>query len=173
MLTAIHPEADDDIDAIRAVNVAAFGQAAEADLVDALRSSGDVLLSLVACPGDGDDVVGHILFSRVTIGREHADPIPAVALAPMAVLPWWQKQGVGSQLVVAGLDQLRERGERIVIVLGHPPFYPRFGFSAALARPLQSAYSNAGDAWMALELVPGALTDVHGVVTYPAAFAGV
>ena len=97
--------------------------------------------------------------------------LPALALAPMAVLPEWQRQGIGSMLVRAGLDLCREAGHEIVIVLGHPEFYPRFGFSADLARPLTSPYSSAGDAWMALELVPGALRRVAGEVRYPLPFS--
>src|SRR5690606_22745960 len=91
--------------------------------------------------------------------------VPALALAPMAVLPEFQRQGIGSELVRRGLDVCREQGHRIVIVLGHPDFYPRFGFSSDLAQPLLSPFS--GEAWMALELVPGALEGVAGRVEYP------
>ncbi|HTU26933.1 MAG TPA: N-acetyltransferase, partial [Pirellulales bacterium] len=89
--------------------------------------------------------------------------LPALALAPMAVLPQFQRHGVGSELSRRGIDLCREQGHKIVIVLGHPGFYPRFGFSAELARPLLSPFS--GKPWMALELVKGSLKDVAGSET--------
>jgi len=94
--------------------------------------------------------------------------IAAVSLAPMAVLPERQGQQIGSELVRRGLAELRARGERIVIVLGHEHYYPRFGFSSEMARSLQSPFPP--DAFMALELVEGALAGIRGVVRYPAAF---
>jgi putative acetyltransferase len=94
-----------------------------------------------------------------------------LALAPMAVLPAFQKQGIGSALVRNGLELCRELGHRIVIVLGHPNFYPRFGFSAKLAEALSSPFGG-GESWMALELAPGALGGVAGRVQYPPPFSG-
>ena len=160
----VRPEGDGDFGAIRTVNREAFGTVAEADLVDALRANGDAALSLVA--EDDSGVVGHILFSHLPI-RTTARDVAAVALAPMSVLPRWQRRGVGSALVRAGLDLCREAGREAVVVLGHPAYYPRFGFSARLAEPLQAPFS--GPAFMALELVPGALT-AGGAVRYPSAF---
>ena len=145
--------------AIRAVNQAAFGTSEEADLIDVLRADGSTLLSLVA----GAPVAGHILFSRMWIAAT-----PTVALAPVAVEPEQQCQGIGSQLIRHGLQLLRERGERIVIVVGHPAYYPRFGFSQEKAAALEHTFSR--EAFMALELVPGALEGVSGPVTYPPAF---
>ena len=160
----VRPEGGADLDAIRTVNREAFGTMAEADLVDALRANGDAALSLVAESDSG--VVGHILFSHLPIRASTRD-VAAVALAPMSVLPQWHRRGVGSALVRAGLDRCREAGFEAVVVLGHPAYYPRFGFSARLAEPLQAPFS--GSAFMALELVPGALS-AGGVVGYPAAF---
>lgn len=151
--------------AVRAINEAAFGRADEADLVDKLRSEGVVLLSLVA--EVEKRIAGHILFSRMWI-ETAAGPIPAVALAPMAVLPEHQRRGIGGRLIRHGLELLRRRGERIVIVLGHPDYYPRFGFSCEKACSLESPYPP--DAFMAMELSPGALDGVQGKVKYPAAF---
>jgi putative acetyltransferase len=94
--------------------------------------------------------------------------IPAAALAPLAVAPARQRRGIGSALVRRGLDVCRERGRAAVIVLGHPSYYPRFGFSAALARGFRAPY--AGEAFMALELTPGALAAGAGDVRYPKAF---
>jgi len=150
---------------IHAVNSAAFGRPDEADLVDALRAEGAVLLSLVA-EREGQ-VVGHILFSRMWI-ETAAGEVPAVSLAPMVVLPAHQRRGIGERLVRHGLDLLRERGERIVVVLGHPGYYPRFGFSAGQAGALESPFRR--EAFMALELTPGALNGICGKVKYPAAF---
>lgn len=158
-------EQDADRSAIRLVNQAAFGTSEEADLVDALRADGVVLRSAVA--ETAGDVVGHVLFSRMWIDTAHA-AIDAVALAPVAVLPSHQRQGVGDRLIRFGLAALREAGERIVLVVGHPPYYPRFGFSTALASGIDSPFPV--DAFMALELVPGALDGVRGRVHYPSAF---
>jgi putative acetyltransferase len=162
----VRPEREADLPAIRTVNNEAFGGNSEARLVDALRSGGYARQSLVA-EHEGS-VIGHILFSALEIQTKDGI-VPALALAPMAVLPGWQRQGIGSQLIRAGLDACRQQGHRIVIVLGHPEFYARFGFSTDLARPLLSPY--AGPAWMALELQPGALKGVAGQVVYPPPFA--
>ena len=164
-MRSIRPESTADLDAIRQVNQLAFGREDEAQLVDALRDSGHVRISLVA-EQDGE-IVGHILFSQLVIITD-GGATPALALAPMAVMPKAQRRGIGSALVRRGLDACREQGHRIVLVLGHPEYYPRFGFSAALARPLQSPFS--GDAWMALALVPEALDGVVGRVEYPPPF---
>lgn len=161
----VRPETSSDYPAIRHVNEAAFSGAAEAGIVEALRTEDAVLLSVVA--ESAGTVVGHILFSRMSIVTPSAS-IPAVALAPLAVRPSHQRQGIGGKLVRHGLSRLHEMGERIVIVVGHPAYYPRFGFSTALARSLQSPFKS--EVFMALELSPGALTGVHGHVKYPAAF---
>jgi putative acetyltransferase len=154
-----------DTPAIRSINEDAFGRPDEADLVDSLRGEGAVLGSLVA--EIQDQVVGHILFSRMWIDMVDG-PVPAVALAPMAVLTEYQRQGIGQRLVRHGLDLMRSQGERIVIVLGHPDYYPRFGFSVEKARHLESPFPP--EAFMALELMPGALIGVQGKVRYAEAF---
>ena len=157
----IRDEAAADRDAVHSVNVDAFGRPDEAELIENLRAEGAVLCSLVA--EEHGRVVGHILFTRMWV-----DAIPAVALAPMAVLTQYQRKGVGQLLVHRGLDFLRERGERIVIVLGHPRYYPRFGFSVEMARDLESPFPP--EAYMAMELQPGALAGIRGKVRYAAAF---
>jgi putative acetyltransferase len=154
-----------DRDAIRLVNEAAFGRPDEADLVDRLRTEGAVLASFVA--ERDNQTVGHILFSRMLIDTP-SGPAPAVALAPMAVAPEHQRLGVGGGLIRHGLDWLRGRGEQVVIVLGHPEYYPRFGFSSVRARALESPFPT--EAFMALELSPGALDGLRGLVRYPNAF---
>jgi putative acetyltransferase len=161
----IRPETPDDHAAIREINRLAFGQDDEGLLVDALREQGYARLSLVAV--ERDRPVGHILFSDLPILTPEG-MVPALSLAPLAVVPAHQRRGIGSALVRHGLDACAEQGHTIVIVLGHPWFYPRFGFSAALAGPLRSPFS--GDAFMAAELVPGALAGVVGEVRYPPPF---
>jgi putative acetyltransferase len=149
---------------IRAVNEAAFGGSEEADLVDQLRD-GQALISLVAECESG--IVGHILFSRMWI-KTPSNLVPAVALAPVAVLPEHQRKGIGQSLIMHGLELLKNQGERIVVVVGHTDYYPRFGFSSAKATPLESPFPR--EVFMALELVDGALEGVHGAVIYPTAF---
>lgn len=151
--------------AIRSVNQAAFGGAEEADLVDNLRSDENMLISLVA---ELDrEIVGHVLFSRMWI-ETPGGMVPAVALAPVAVLPQHQRQKIGGTLIVKGLELLRARSERIVIVVGHPDYYPRFGFSQRQACLLESPFPR--EAFLAMELSPGALGGIRGKVVYPAAF---
>ncbi|HXR97725.1 MAG TPA: N-acetyltransferase [Terriglobales bacterium] len=154
--------------AIRVVNEAAFGGSEEADLVDQLRGDEHALLSLVALMADGQrGVVGHILFSRMWI-KTTRGLVSAVALAPVAVLPGFQRHGIGGRLIEHGLDVLRSQGERIVIVVGHPDYYHRFGFSTDKTVLLEAPFPR--EAFMALELSDGALDGVAGPVVYHPAF---
>lgn len=166
MKITIRRESPTDFASVRNLHREAFKSEVEGMLVDELRECDKRCISLIA--EDGGLVVGHVLFSSVTI-RTDAKSIRVQSLAPMAVLPVWQRKGIGSQLVQAGLDECRRQGETIVLVLGHPDFYPRFGFSATLAAPLESPFGS-GPAWMALELVPGALSEIVGRVQYPPPF---
>jgi len=160
MTVEIRPEANEDRKNVWNVNRAAFEAEDEANLVNALRDGGFVEVSLVA--EVGDEIVGHILFTKLAVNTKFG-AVDAVSLAPMAVLPSHQRQGIGSQLVEAGLEACRVKRHNIIAVLGHPEFYPRFGFSAELALPLESPFGG-GEAWMAMELVPGALEGVVGKV---------
>lgn len=159
------PDSQDDRDGIRSVNAAAFGRVDEADLVDKLRAGAHALISLVAVLDRS--VVGHIMFNRMWI-KTPAGLVSAVSLAPVAVLPEHQRQGIGGLLIQHGLELLRTRGESIVIVLGHPEYYLRFGFSTAKAKLLESPFPP--EAFMAMELSPGALDGIQGEVIYPPAF---
>lgn len=163
----IRPEQPDDIAAIRQVNERAFDGPTEADLVDLLRAHGKVTLSLVAV--QDAQVVGHILFSPVVI-EATGKSVAAVGLAPMAVLPEWQNQGVGSRLVRAGLEECRRLGHRAAVVLGHANYYPRFGFAPARRFHIRSEYDVPDDVFMAMELEPGALAACAGTAKYQAEF---
>jgi putative acetyltransferase len=162
---SIRPETSEDLDHIRTVHRLAFGRDDEARLVDALRAQGYTRLSLVA-DLEGR-VVGHVLFSDLPIVTPQGT-IPSLSLAPLAVIPEHQRQGIGSTLVREGLRICAKQEHRIVIVLGHPHYYPRFGFSARLAERLKAPFS--GEAFMALELLPRALAGVDGEVRYPPPF---
>ena len=165
MRQLIREEQPGDWQQVRKVNEVAFERSDEADLIDRLRQEGVVLLSLVA--ELDSQIVGHIMFSRMTVETAQG-PVAAVSLAPMAVLLDRQRRQIGSQLVRRGLTTLRERGERIVIVLGHKEYYPRFGFTPENARYLASPFPP--EAFMALQLVNGALDGLRGTVKYPSAF---
>jgi putative acetyltransferase len=155
-----------DDDAIRHLNDAAFGGPAESKLIADLRAAGLADIELVAL-ADGD-VAGHILFSALSV-RSDGRAVDALALAPMAVRPDRQRAGIGTALVRAGLEVARSGKWRAVIVLGHPSYYPRFGFSAERARRLKAPFR--GDSFMALELVPGALDGRDVKVLYPPPFS--
>ena len=170
-----------DVAAIHRVNLLAFGGPGEAALVDHLRVHGKLRISLVA--EQGGEVVGHIAFSPVRFidedaaGRPQARPAsPAGAgglgIGPMAVAPEHQRRGVGGHLMRAGLERCRAQGVPWVIVLGHPGYYPRFGFTPASGFGVRCAYPAPDEAFMALELVPGALRGVAGTAHYEPEFDG-
>ena len=163
----IRPEKPEDIPAIRIVNERAFGGATEADLVDALRRNGKATISLVA--EDDGRVVGHILFSQVTIEASERE-LAGVGLAPMSVIPERQNQRIGSLLVKEGLRRCREEGHRFVVALGHPNYYPRFGFVPAGRFGIKSEYDVADEVFMVMELREGALRGCAGMVKYQPEF---
>jgi len=163
----IRREAPEDFDAIRHVNEQAFGRAVEADLVDHLRSRGVLTISLVATQ-DGE-IVGHIAFSPVAVESGPAS-FEAITLAPIAVLPAHQRQGIGSQLVRAGLEECRQLGHEIVVVVGHPEYYPRFGFAPGKPRGIGCEFEAPDEAWMVLELREGALAGRDGIVKFQPEF---
>jgi putative acetyltransferase len=163
----IRREQPQDVLEIHYVNESAFGRPDEADIVDQLRARDAVALSLVAV--EETRVIGHILFSPVIIGSS-SETIAAVGLAPMAVLPKYQNSGIGSQLVRSGLEECRRGGFAAVVVLGHPHFYPRFGFVPATTFGLRSEYKVPDDVFMAIELLPGALAGSGSLVKYQPEF---
>lgn len=166
-MVIIRPEKAEDFPHVHRVNALAFAREDEARLVEKLRDV-EPLISLVA-ESDGQ-VIGHILFSPMTFENKESD---FLGLAPMAVLPEFQNQGVGSMLAREGLRIANEQGFAAVFVLGHPEYYPRFGFAAARTKGFYSEYDVPDEAFMVLELEAGALDDKQGLVKYRPEFAGV
>lgn len=162
----IRPATPSHVAAIRTVESVAFGREDEARLVDRLRDDGDIVAELVATTGK-DVVVGHVAFSHLPVLSADGRVAHAAALAPLAVLPQHRRAGIGAALVKAGLALCGAQGIAGVVVLGDPAYYARFGFSSALARHLRAPFS--GEAFMALELMPGALRG-DGEVRYAKAF---
>jgi putative acetyltransferase len=155
-----------DVPTIRTVNLTAFDSAAEADIVDVLRSDAHNVISLVA-EEDGE-LVGHIMFSPVQVVG--APDLQAMALAPMAVIPQQQRAGFGSALVRAGLEECRRAGVAAVFVVGHHSYYPRFGFTAGSKLGFECEFDVPDDAFMVVELLPGALAGRSGTVHFHGAF---
>ena len=165
----IRAEKGNDQGAVYAVNASAFETSSEANLVDALREQAHPVISLVAEKNEA--VVGHIMFSPVSLSGHPA--LKIMGLAPMAVAPEYQCNGIGSALVRAGLEQCKQLGFATVVVLGHPGYYPRFGFSPSSRFGIDSEYDVPEDVFMAMELQPGILNGKTGRVKYHAAFSNV
>ncbi|MEE9554589.1 MAG: N-acetyltransferase [candidate division Zixibacteria bacterium] len=163
----IRSEQSSDIEEIRRINIEAFGSEPEADLVEALRDSGIPLISLVA--EKDDELIGHILFSPVSIEPENAD-VRIAGLAPMAVATAFQNREIGSKLVEEGLKRCKLAGYVAVVVLGHPNYYPKFGFIPSVKYGIKSEYDVSSDVFMVIELVDGVLAECGGIVRYHEAF---
>ena len=164
----IREEQLQDAQDIREVNLAAFGQPDEAGIVDKLRLNCDELLSLVAVMGGR--IVGHILFSPVTIGQEGRTFI-GMGLAPMAVLPEYQRRGLGAELIRVAIERLRERECPFVIVLGHADYYPRFGFEPASRQGIRCEWDVPDEAFMILILDAQTMQTVSGLAKYRPEFS--
>lgn len=163
-MTKICFEKPEDIAFIHSVNEQAFGRVSEAKLVDTLRLACTDHLSLVA--DDNGSIIGHLMFTPVVVtdGKQKTE---GMGLAPMAVLPSKQRQGIGAQLVDTGLQILKEKGYPFVIVLGHPEYYPRFGFQAASGRNIRTQWDGVPDeAFMILVMDHEAMQNVSGVATF-------
>ncbi len=168
----VRAESESDHDAIDRVHRLAFGQANEGRLVRAPRCFPEFVPDLSLVAEAERAIVGHILFTPIHI-RESTLAIPALALAPMAVLPDWQRRGVGSSLVKDGIDRCRRLGHAWIIVLGHSEYYPRFGFVPASGFGIRAPFPVSDDAFMAMALQPHAFAECAGVVEYPPAFSDV
>jgi putative acetyltransferase len=163
LMMEIRAEQPEDRDAVRQVNMTAFGRESEADLVDRLRDV-ESTVSLVAV--DRDRVVGHILFSPVAIEGECQCEGSILGLAPLAVMPKAQRKGVGAMLIRQGLEVCVQMGVVAIVVLGAPRYYQRFGFRAAKEQGLRCEYEGSDESFMVLELVPDALKKCVGLVRY-------
>ena len=161
----IREETGDDAPKVAALTRATFGGDYEVSLIEKSRAARLVIASLVAVQQGA--AVGHVLFSELAV-EVNERRVKAAALAPMAVRSDRRRLGIGSQLFEAGLEMLRDRGYQAVIVLGHPDYYSRFGFSPALTASLVTPFG--GKAFMGLELVHGSLSGRRGSIAYPEAF---
>jgi putative acetyltransferase len=164
----IRKEQPEDLSGIYSVVEQAFGQRDEADLVNLLRENGKAVISLVATADE--HIVGHILFSPVSL-ESCSQTTAVIGLAPLAVVEEFQNQGIGSRLTEAGLEECRRLGYDAVVVLGHPNYYPRFGFVPAVRYGIKSEYDVADEVFMILELREGALVGCSGTVKYQPEFA--
>ena len=174
MTITIRPEQPGDAPQVRTVNLRAFGQPLEADLVDTLRRTCDDRLSLVATRGDA--IIGHILFTPVTIDGQDsvAGAVAGMGLAPMAVVPDQQRRGIGGRLVTRGLEILAGRACPFVVVVGHPDYYPRFGFERASAHRLHCQWDGVpDDAFMVRVLDAQTMARVSGLARYREEFDAV
>jgi len=166
-LLTIRPEIPEDQASIHCVNQEAFGRNQEADLVDKLRRRGVLAISLVAVLDTA--VVGHIAFSPVEITSGESS-FEALALGPLAVLLAHQNKGIGSQLVTAGLEECGRLGHEIIMLVGHPNYYPRFGFVPAYPKGIECEFEVPDEAWMMAELKQGALAGRQGKVRFQPEF---
>jgi putative acetyltransferase len=166
----IRLEQPGDIDGIRDINEKAFGQSREANIVDNLRKNCEDVVSLVAL--EKKKIAGHVLFSPVIIEGRHGT-VKGMGLAPMAVLPEFQRQGIGSQLVNAGIEHLRKIKCPFILVLGHPDYYPRFGFEQASRFGIKSQWEGIPDnVFMILWLDASMINRISGIAKYRREFVG-
>ncbi|NQE32744.1 GNAT family N-acetyltransferase [Microcoleus asticus] len=164
----IRTEKPEDLEAVRQVNIAAFGRENEANLVDRLRGIA-ATFSFVAV--QSDRIVGQLFFSPVAVAGKCSSNLSILGLAPVAVLPEYQRQGVGTLLIQQGLEECRRSRFQAVVVLGDPDFYSRFGFVPASSKSLKCEYDVPDEAFMVLELESGALQDCSGTVKYRSEFS--
>jgi putative acetyltransferase len=156
VMVVIREEQQGDIAAIREVNDRAFGQTQEGEIIEELRGSCKELVSLVAT--EGEKIVGHILFSPAIIESD-GEEVNGMGLAPMAVLPEYQRKGVGAMLVQKGIEKIREMGYPFIIVLGHAEYYRRFGFEQASIYGIKSQWDVPDAAFMVMILDSGIMSD--------------
>lgn len=168
MTITIRQEMPGDASTIRRLNEAAFGQTDEADLVDALRKNCDDLLSLVAV--EGDEIVGHALWSPANI-ESGKTVTKGMGLGPVGVLPKFQRKGIGTALINEGIGLLRSRACPFIMVLGHPAYYPRFGFVPAAGHGITSEWDMPDSAFLVLLLEPSCATHIRGIAKYRPEFS--
>jgi predicted N-acetyltransferase YhbS len=162
----IRPEKETDYQTIKMVNDRAFGQSNEGIMIEHLRARSDYIAELSLVAVIDDTLVGHLLLFPVTI-KNDLKTTTTLSLAPMAVHPDFQKKGIGSQLVWEALNKAKKLGFNSVIVVGHPKYYPRFGFKPASTWNIQLPLEVPDEAFMAIELKPDSLKNCSGIVEYP------
>ncbi len=165
----IRPETPADYAGVYEVNRLAFGQDAEPRLVEAMRQTPDHIPELSLVAESSGRIIGHVLFSPTVIEGGGA-PVPTLSLAPLAVRPEFQRQGVGSALTRAGLEAARRLGHRLLVVVGHKEYYPRFGFVDTARSGIEPPIEIPPGVFMVCELVPGALAGVRGTLRFPAPY---
>lgn len=170
MKLEIRPETAADVPGIYELNEQAFGQENESRLIGALRTSEHFIPELSIVAYAGEYLVGHILLTRLLIKGDDGRSYPTLALAPMAVTTALHQMGIGGQLIHHALKEATALGFDSVIVLGHPEYYPRFGFVPASKFGIRTDYDVPDEVFMALELKPGALAGKAGLVVYPKEF---
>ena len=170
MKIEIRSEIKEDLKAIYDLNKEAFGQPNESNLIDLLRLGESFIseLSLVAIIEN--KIVGHILFTKIKIINSNNLEFDSLALAPMAVAKKLQKQGIGSNLILAGLKKAKELGYKSVIVLGHKDYYPKFGFESTKKWNIKAPFDVPEEVFMGIELVQNAFKGISGIVKYPKEF---
>ena len=165
----IRVENKQDFDSVYELNLQAFNQIAEPELVDKLRLSDRFIPELSLVAEIDNKVLGHILFTKIFIQSEAVSK-ESLALAPMAVLPDYQKEGIGKQLIKSGIEKAKSLGYESIVVLGHAEYYPKFGFMPASKFGIVAPWEVPDDVFMALELKDNALKSVSGLVNYAQAF---
>lgn len=165
----IRPETRDDYAAITRLNDLAFEQKTEGKLVENLRKTKEFIPALSLVAQIEGEIVGHILFYPIKIDKGESS-VNTLALAPMSVRPEYQRMGIGGKLVRVGIKLARDLGHKSVIVIGHPEYYPRFGFKPAGGWGIKPPFAVPDDAFLALELEVDALRNAKGMVKYPEAF---
>ncbi|MEH0153966.1 N-acetyltransferase [Limibacter armeniacum] len=163
----------EDLQQISKVVTAAFNQANEARLVEALYQSTAFVPALSLVAEEEKQAIGHILFTKINIENQRGDCHESLALAPVSVLPELQGKGIGGQLIKKGIEASRLEGFDSIVVLGHDTYYPRFGFEPASKWNIQAPFPVENKYFMAMELVPEALQNVQGTVIYPNEFSQV
>ena len=168
-MVTIRPEKPEDYQLVYDINQKAFNREAEARLVEKLRKTSRFIpnLSLVAIKDK--KLVGHVLFSIIFI-KTDSKSIPVLALAPIAVLPEYQKQGIGSLLIREGIKKCKNLGYKAIILVGYPNYYPRFGFTPAKEKGLNLSFDAPEEAFMVYEIIPKTLKGVKGTIEFPPEF---
>jgi len=166
----IRKEVASDFPDVYELNKASFGQESEPKLVELLRKSNAFIPELSLVATRNNDIVGYILFTKIKIKEDNGKEFESLALAPMAVRPDLQKQGIGGKLIRYGLNKATELGYKSVIVLGHEHYYPKFGFVSTERWKIKAPFDVPTDAFMGIELVENGLTDETGTVQYPKEF---